>query len=226
MKSHKTNAFQLAVAGGVLVLVLICATFAWFAVSNTAVVRQFLANVAVPEIQSQLNQIEYSPTGGADAADWAVYNGDPLDIEPGQTLHFRVKFTATETQAVSMKLINIADYHREPVTYDETQTGEESSTVEATTLADTETAALLAGILQYSIGADSTDFSSLTLDSTNRAASLGTYKVSDMPYSTGQYICYYNIKMPGGLENVDYSDYMNLKLSFDMDLAFQQILES
>ncbi len=228
MKSQKTNAFQLAVAGGVLVLVLVCATFAWFAAGDFSFIRGILAGMTPHEIPTQINQVEYSPTGGSDATDWAVYNGSMLDIEPGQTHHFRVKFTALGTDVFTLNLNNIDSSYRAPAPDPEIQEGEESS-AESIILPPADEPAKLAGLLQYSV--NGSEFKQIVIDSsTNRTAVLGDvaapYKVSDMYYENGQYICYYDIKMVGGAENVNYKEYMNLQLSFDLEMPFQSTIAS
>lgn len=109
MKSQKTNAFQLAIAGGVLVLVLVCATFAWFAVGDHAWVQKITASLTSPEVPSQLNSIEY-----LDGSEWVGYHGGHLDIQPGQVYSFRVKFTAKEDDRLTMALSDISASLREP----------------------------------------------------------------------------------------------------------------
>lgn len=109
MKSQKTNAFQLAIAGGVLVLVLVCATFAWFAVGDHAWVQKITASLTPPEVPSQLNSIEY-----LDGSEWVGYHGGHLDIQPGQVYSFRVKFTAKEDDRLTMALSDISASLREP----------------------------------------------------------------------------------------------------------------
>ena len=119
MKSQKTNAFQLAVAGGVLVLVLVCATFAWFATGgNFATVSQILASVSSPKVPSQFNAIQYRESSDI----WSNYNGQILEIVPGKEWEFKVYFTAKENDKLTMKLTQISAELREPESETETTT--------------------------------------------------------------------------------------------------------
>lgn len=231
MKSQKTNAFQLAVAGAVLVLVLVCATFAWFAVGDHAFVNKILASISSPEIPAQINSIEYSPTGGADATDWSSYNGEKLTIEPGKVLHFRVSFTAAQTDNVEMNLINIDGSYRQPETTTEGETttspsgeGETQSTQPATTLPATDTAAKLAAMLEYRVHPDAQSaFTKLSLESDNRTANILEPAQVESKYLSGvQYVYYYDIKMSDEASN----EYMNSEISFDIILGFSNSVES
>lgn len=107
MKTKKTNAVQLVVAGIALVFVAICGTFAWFAVSEASRVNKIEANAASPSIESGFGEIQiYDPT----LKDWVEYDGeDPLSFIPGQSYSFRVTFYAGDSQHVWLRLNDITD---------------------------------------------------------------------------------------------------------------------
>lgn len=212
MKSQKTNAFQLMVAGAVLVLVLVCGTFAWFAVGSHANLRGLLATISHSGIPNQLNSIHYSEDG----ENWQKYDGQSLAMEPGKVWYFKAGFTATVDSAVGMKLVNIDGSYRAPV---ETSTNE-GEEIEITTLPPSDSVARLAEVLQYRVnptGADS--FTDLTLQEGNRTATILPAAVVDPNRKEGvQYVYYYELKMKEGAT----TDYSDLSLSFDLMLEFQQ----
>lgn len=107
MKSQKTNTVQLIIAGFVVVLVAICGTFAWFAVSNSSMVAPIGATVASPNIESGFGEIQiYDPA----VKDWVEYDGeDPLSFIPGQSYSFRVTFYAGEEQHIWLDLNELSD---------------------------------------------------------------------------------------------------------------------
>ncbi len=107
MKSQKTNTIQLIIAGFVVVLVAVCGTFAWFAVSDSSRVNHMAASVASPSIESGFGEIQiYDPT----LMDWVEYDGDdPLSFVPGQFYSFRVTFYANESQHIWLRLNDITD---------------------------------------------------------------------------------------------------------------------
>lgn len=228
MKGQKTNAFQLAIAGGVLVLVLICATFAWFALSDSAFVNQIKANASSPSVpDNQVNKIQYSPTGGAEATDWTDYDpSESLGFIPGQEYHFRVMYTTEDAGTVTMKLTKLTDEYREPPEETITETVSDGSepTQEATERPTEEFVPIigensLTKIIQYSTGnSDNPEYSDLEI--TNFEAKLDTFTVE----KGGLHSFYYSLYMPGGIENVEYKNYMNRELSFELSFEYQQSL--
>ncbi len=107
MKAQKTNTIQLIIAGFVVVLVAICGTFAWFAVSDSSRVNHIEASVASPSMESGFGEIQiYDPMH----KDWVEYDGeDPLGFIPGQSYSFRVTFYANESQNIWLRLNDITD---------------------------------------------------------------------------------------------------------------------
>ena len=203
MKSQKTNAFQLAIAGGVLVLVLVCATFAWFAVGDHAWVSKITASLTSPEVPSQLNSIEY-----LDGSEWVGYHGGHLDIQPGQVYNFRVKFTAKETDTLTMALSDISASLREPENPDE-ENGD--TNVEETTKFQIVTEEnMLSEVLQISLNKG--EFTAMPDDGiiVNNKTVDPACKQGDTP----QYVYEYQIKM---LESAD-NTYAGKKLSFVMSI--------
>ena len=104
MKSMKTNSIQLIIAGIVVVLVAICGTFAWFAVSNSANVSRLGASVESPSteagINSGISEIQYKVDGL-----WNTYDGEiPLDFVPGQSYSFKVIFKADKAQTAFLRM--------------------------------------------------------------------------------------------------------------------------
>lgn len=233
MKGQKTNAFQLAIAGAVLVLVLVCATFAWFASGHGAWVKSIVAQISSPSIPAQLNYIEYSPTGGEEAEDWAPYDGEILPIEPGQEWHFRVAFNAASSDKIQMRLVNIHNENRLPEKPEEgddtgSSSGEgespddaESGKEPASTLAPTDTPALLAGVLEYRVNSNNDDdYKTLSLEAGNRTAVI--YGPKQVGGTGPSYMYYYDIKMSEGAGN----EYMNQDFSCDLELIFGSTLET
>ena len=198
MKSQKTNAFQLAIAGGVLVLVLVCATFAWYAVGDHALVSRITATLKAPDVPSQLNSIEYY-----DGSTWVGYNGGHLDIQPGQAYTFRVKFTAREDDVLTMSLTDISASLREPETV--TEEGEEN--VEETTRFEVVTEEKMLSDVLY-IKVNDGDF--VPLPSDGKIVDNETVDPSRKDKNSPQYVYEYQIKM---LESAD-NTYAGKKLSF------------
>ena len=198
MKSQKTNAFQLAIAGGVLVLVLVCATFAWFAVGENAWVNRIVASLTSPEVPSQLNSIEY-----LDGSEWVGYNGGHLDIQPGQSYNFRVKFTAKETDTLTMALSDISASLREP----ESAEDNGGTNTESTTAFQVVTEENMLSDVLY-INLNNSGFVPLPSDGVivNNKVVDPSCRVEDTP----QYVYEYQIKM---LESAD-NTYAGKKLSF------------
>ncbi len=209
MKSQKTNAFQLAIAGGVLVLVLVCATFAWFAVGDHAWVEKITASIASPDVPSQLNSIEYR-----EGADWVVYNGGHLDIVPGQTYTFRIKFTAKKGDRISMSLNDISADLREPVSASE----EGNDTNEATTVYTPVLESLmLSDMLWYTLNDENGEFKQLRpFGSTGSSLVILPETTVDENCKESeismQYTYVYQIRMDEKAGN----EYMGKKLSFAM----------
>lgn len=217
MKGQKSNAFQLAVAGGVLLLVLVCATFAWFAASNFAFVRQIQTLLSGPSMpDNQVNQIQYSPTGGAEATDWTDYDpSTQLSFIPGQEYHFRVVYTTEAAGNITMKLIKLTDMYRNPQqenngTPDEDDAGESAEPFESIIGEHS-----LVNILQYSTGTGTAQYSPLVLNGSE--AKLSTFGVDN----GGIHYFYYSLYMPGELENVEFKNYMNRALSFELSFEYQ-----
>ena len=107
MKAQKTNTIQLIIAGFVVVLVAICGTFAWFAVSDSSRVNHIEASVVSPSMESGFGEIQiYDPM----LKDWVEYDGeDPLSFIPGQSYSFRVTFFAGDSQQIWLDLTDIKD---------------------------------------------------------------------------------------------------------------------
>lgn len=133
MKSQRTNAFQLAIAGAVLVLVIICATFAWFAVGDHAFVNDISASVASPDVPSQLNSIQYKK-----GDDWELYDGGELSIIPGQEWAFKISFTAKTGDPLKINLSDLSASARVPETtsQDDGNQSEENKTEYTTVISD------------------------------------------------------------------------------------------
>ena len=210
MKSQKTNAFQLAIAGGVLVLVLVCATFAWFAVGDHAWVSKITASLTSPEVPSQLNSIEYH-----NGSTWVGYNGGHLDIQPGQVYSFRVKFTAKENDTLTMALTDISASLREPEAPDE-ENGD--ANVEETTKFQVVTDEnMLSDVLQIKLNGG--EYKPMPSDGKivdNEPVDL-TRKEENSP----QYVYEYQIKM---LETAD-TTYAGKKLSFVLAVSLPDATE-
>ena len=107
MKAQKTNTIQLIIAGFVVVLVAICGTFAWFAVSDSSRVNYIEASVASPSMESGFGEIQiFDPM----LKDWVEYDGkDPLSFIPGQSYSFRVTFYSGDSQQIWLDLKDIKD---------------------------------------------------------------------------------------------------------------------
>lgn len=107
MKAQKTNTIQLIIAGVVVILVAICGTFAWFAVSDSSRVNHIGASVASPSMESGFGEIQiYDPM----LKDWVEYDGkDPLSFIPGQSYSFRVTFYSGDAQQIWLDLKDIKD---------------------------------------------------------------------------------------------------------------------
>ncbi len=209
MKSQKTNAFQLAIAGGVLVLVLVCATFAWFAVGDHAWVSKITASLASPDVPSQLNSIEYH-----DGSTWVGYNGDHLDIQPGQVYSFRVKFTAKEDDRLTMALSDISASLREPESAEDN--GDE--VIEETTRFQVvEEENMLSDVLYIKL--NNGDFEPIPDD--GKIVDNEKVDLSRKDKNSPQYIYEYQIKM---LESAD-TTYAGKKLSFVMSVSLPDSTE-
>lgn len=208
MKSQKTNAFQLAIAGGVLVLVLVCATFAWFAVGDHAWVSKITASLTPPEVPSQLNSIEYQ-SGDY----WVPYDGSHLDIEPGKAYTFRVKFTAKENDPVTIAMRDFSVTFREATSADsETESGEATTEYKVVT-----EPLMLSDMLEYRLNPKSEEdtFVKLPVDKATNSAVIVNNEVVDSTCKIGetlQYCYVYEIRLSGDAGN----DYMGKKLSFVM----------
>ncbi len=215
MKSQRTNAFQLMVAGAVLVLVLVCGTFAWFAVGNFSNLRNVLASIGNAGIPNQLNSIQYSENGES----WEEYDGQKLAMEPGKVWYFRAGFTAGDGTAVRMSLVNIDGTYREPVK----PSSEEDGSAETATLPTAAAAAKFTEVLEYRLGQNNdAAFTKLALEADNRTAVIMPAKQAvSFPKEGVQYLSYYQIKMS---EEATLEEYRNLSVSFDLQLEFQDTL--
>ena len=199
MKAMKTNTVQLIIAGIVVVLVAICGTFAWFAVSDSARVNQIGATVASPSIESGVSEIQiYDPEKGI----WNSYDGDvPLSFVPGQSYSFKVIFYAADSQNVWLKLSNL----QEP---------------EYTTALEGETVTYLQNALQYRVKFEEKaegDYSNLSVDSTLGGAYLLQEKpATEFPKDNQTLICYYDLMLPGTAGN----EYFDKTITADVELIF------
>ncbi len=209
MKSQKTNAFQLAVAGGVLVLVLVCATFAWFAVGNHASVGQILASVSSPKVPSQFNSIQYEQSMNV----WSEYSGQHLELVPGKTWKFKVYFTAQPTDTLKMTLSQISAELREPESESDVQ--EEST---STTAAPVDVynpiveENMLSKVLLVSVnGGAFQNIAELAGDGASALIFNGV--VGEKPENATQYEYTYEIKMDENAGNI----YMDKVLSFVLE---------
>ncbi len=199
MKNMKTNTVQLIIAGIVVVLVAICGTFAWFAVSDSARVNQIGATVVSPSIESGISEIQiYDPERG----EWNSYNGDiPLSFVPGQSYSFKVLFYAADTQNVWLQL---SDPH-EP---------------EYTTALEGETVAYLQDALQYRVKFNENEepsYSNLNIDDTLGGAYLLENKpATEFSKEQQMCVCYYDLMLPGTAGN----EYFNKTFEADVELIF------
>ncbi len=106
MKTMKTNTVQLIIAGIVVVLVAVCATFAWYAVGSFSKVSHITANMESPSteagIESGISEIQiYDPENSR----WNTYDGEiPLSFVPGQSYSFKVLFKADIVQTAFLRL--------------------------------------------------------------------------------------------------------------------------
>lgn len=207
MKSQKTNAFQLAIAGGVLVLVLVCATFAWFAVGDHAWVNPFEVGISSPDVPSQLNSIEYW-----EGEEWVVYNGGHLDILPGQTYTFRIKFTAREGDKISMSFNDISADLREPVSSSEEGTDSNEQPIVYTPVTKE---LMLSDVLWYTLNDEDGEFKQIRpYGSEDTSLTILPETVVDETCKESensmQYTYVYQIRMDESAGN----EYMGEKLSF------------
>lgn len=208
MKSQKTNAFQLAIAGGVLVLVLVCATFAWFAVGDHAWVNKIIASIASPDVPSQLNSIEYKSDG-----DWKTYDGGQLEMLPGQVWSFRIKFTAQPTDTVTMTMRDISASFRELPEGDENENdGAAQSTTQFPIVTKDK---MLSNVLQYRINpTENMSFSNVEVKDSSFTLISETVKEIYKTDNSYQYTYIYELKLKEDAGN----DYMDMLLSFVMDV--------
>ena len=209
MKSQKTNAFQLAVAGGVLVLVLVCATFAWFAVGNLATVSQILASVSSPKVPSQFNSIQYEQSNNI----WSTYSGQHLELVPGKTWKFKVYFTAQPTDTLKMSLSQISAELREPQTENDVQEeGTETTAAPVDIYNPVVEENMLSKVMLVSVnGGAFQNIDELAGD--GEAAVIFNGVVGQKPENATQYEYTYEIKMAENAGNI----YMNKVLSFVLE---------
>ncbi|MBR6620650.1 MAG: hypothetical protein IKK85_09920 [Clostridia bacterium] len=208
MKSQKTNAFQLAVAGGVLVLVLVCATFAWFAVGNHASVGQILASVSSPKVPSQFNSIQYEQSNNI----WSTYNGQHLELVPGKTWRFKVYFTAQPTDTLKMSLSQISAELREPQTESDVQEGTETTAAPVDIYNPVVEENMLSKVLLVSVNGGA--FQSIDeLAGDGASALIFNGVVGEKPENATQYEYTYEIKMDENAGNI----YMDKVLSFVLE---------
>lgn len=106
MKTMKTNTVQLIIAGVVVVLVAVCATFAWYAAGSFSKVSHIGAKMESPSteagIESGISEIQiYDPENSR----WNTYDGEiPLSFVPGQSYSFKVLFKADVTQTAFLRM--------------------------------------------------------------------------------------------------------------------------
>ncbi len=198
MKSMKTNTVQLIIAGIVVVLVAICGTFAWFAVSDSARVNQIGATVVSPSIESGVSEIQiYDPVNG----EWNSYNGDiPLSFVPGQSYSFKVIFYAADTQNVWLRMSEITEpenedgkYLREVLVSRAKAVHEDVGEYHPLQLETDENGKLYADILQ------------------NKPANSDFFAKDKQTL-----ICYYDLMLPGTAGN----EYFDKTLTADVELIF------
>lgn len=219
MKSQKTNAFQLAVAGGVLVLVLVCATFAWFATGSHASVGQILAEVFAPKVPSQFNSIQYRESSDI----WSNYNGQILEIVPGKEWEFKVYFTAKKKDKLTMKLTQISAELREPESETETTTssvqGGDTTEAPVTPYNPVPDISGFSGKLLVSVNGgkfrplEITDYSAVILPYEYEDEKDDGIIDEDMPEGQTQYEYKYTIKLAEDAGN----EYMDKVLSFVLE---------
>ncbi len=208
MKGQKTNAFQLTIAGAVLVLVLVCATFAWFAVGDRAVVNKILASISSPEVPSQVNSIEYVSSDGT----WKSYDGDALEILPGQIWKFRVKFTASETDTVTMTMRDISAKLRE---IESTTAGSSDETQSSPSYTPVTEDDMLTDMLLVKVN-EKDDFKVIDVKGTTAELISETVDSSCKAQNSPQYTYVYEIKMSEEAGN----KYMDKALSFILEVGF------
>ncbi len=213
MKSQKTNAFQLAIAGAVLVLVLACSTFAWIAIVNSADVRGIFATLGAHAAPNQVNYIKYSEDG----ENWLTYDGQNLELEPGKQWRFEVGFTADDDAVMKMYLDNFSSTLRLPTDEDDGEQGE------AATLSAEGDAVDLKNVLMYRMNpSDKSPYLPLTFDENGGSALIWGPANPDTSFKKdGQYVYRYDLK----LSEEAGSEYEGLTLSFDLLIPFNQTVE-
>lgn len=215
MKTQKTNTIQLIIAGFVVVLVAVCATFAWYASGDRSWVEGIFAKMESPSteesIDSGISEIQiYDPV----SENWENYDGEiPLDFVPGQLYNFKVLFKADRSQQVWLRLTGF-EVPEEP-----------------------DNTPYLAKVLQYSVkfneqGEDNYSYFNIDHIEDNKTCAV---LIDGMQVSTdgkdnfisenGTYVLYYSLMLPGGRDEngneiVD-NKYFNLSFKADVELIFQ-----
>ena len=201
MKDMKKNTVQLIIAGAVVVLVAICATFAWYASGDRSRVSGIVFNMESPSteeaIDSGISEIQiYNPAQGI----WDVYDGEiPLDFVPGQSYSFKILFKADPSQHTWLRLTGF----EEPA--------------EGTTA--------LINALEYSVkftSGDEDNYNRFTIDHKEEnkpyAELISSKPVSEFAEKDGNmYVLYYNIQLPGTAGN----EYSDQSFTADVELIFQ-----
>ncbi|MBQ8027609.1 MAG: hypothetical protein IJ261_05780 [Clostridia bacterium] len=206
MKIQKTNTVQLIIAGFVVVLVAVCSTFAWFAVSDTARVDSIGASAASPSIESGVSEIQYKV-----GEEWQPYDGGSLRLIPGEVRNFRVIFYASSSQNVTLKLTNISS--------------EKSKSYEFTDQYGTAGALpLMCKALEYRVNPSGDNAAYTGLESKiyfdgsneNKPSAIidGPEKVDPSALDGQQYTYYYDITLPGTAGN----EYQDEEINFNLEL--------
>lgn len=201
MKAQKTNTVQLIIAGFVVVLVAVCATFAWYASGDRSWVEGIFAKMESPSteesIDSGISEIQiYDPV----SENWENYDGAiPLDFVPGQSYSFKVLFNADISQHTWLRLTG----------FEEPEEGIPA----------------LVNALEYSVkftsgGAD--NYQSFIID--HKEENIPYVElVSQKPVTeftekeNNMFVLYYDIRLPGTAGN----EYFDQSFVADVELIFQ-----
>ena len=182
MKTQKTNTIQLIIAGFVVVLVAVCATFAWYASGDRSWVKGIFANMESPSteesIDSGISEIQiYDPDKGT----WVEYDDEiPLEFVPGQFYNFKVLFNADASQHTWLRLTG----------FEKPEEGE----------------AALVNVLQYSVKVDESDednynkFDIKYIEDNKPCVEFISQEpvTSFTKQDNGMYVLYYSLMLPGG----------------------------
>lgn len=235
MKKTKVSGLRLIVTSIALVFVAIAGTLGWFAHSTNAFIRGFTMNADSPVGVAEMEGLwYYDHTEPSEAARWKEYNdGHKLNILPGQTLKFRVRFWASPDQTVVMKLTDIGFYHDEEeqgaVSYDDETVVIEKNGVSMglpkfcnvlkfakstsfTGLDSAEKRYLSDGLSFAVIGSDT--IPEVILEEGSNASD---YSVPSGSVDLNRHEYYYSITYPPTAND---NDYMDNRISFKLDVIF------